>query len=202
MVSHGQATHVAITGRFPLAEPFRETGNFIPAAVDPSMHDALFGMTDDAIAALGITTGVLHTEIKLTPDGPQLIEVNGRLGGRPPFVLKQVSDVNLFRAACDVALGNPISITGLAPCRGVAYWRMLQPPCTASRVREVVGLGELGQAPFVDSVSLSRSPGDAVDWRDGTGGQVVTVRGRVADHESLFDAIASIERTVAIAYDG
>jgi hypothetical protein len=202
VVSHGRRTHVAITGRFPLAEPFRETGNFIPAAVESSMHGPLFDLTDAAITALGITTGVLHTEIKLTPDGPQLIEVNGRLGGRPPFVLKQISDVNLFRAACEVALGQPVSISGLAPCQGVAYWRMLQPPCTASRVRAVVGLGELGQAPFVDSVSLSRSPGDAVDWRDGTGGQVVTIRGRVADLDSLSDAIGSIERTVAIAYDG
>lgn len=202
VVSHGHPVHAAITGRFPLAAPFRETGNFIPAAIEPAQHGELFEITEAAMTALGITTGVLHTEIKLTPDGPRLIEVNGRLGGRPPFVLAQVSDVNLFRAACDVALGNPIAITGLAACRGIGFWRMLQPPCTATRVREVVGLGELGQAPFVDSVALSRAPGDTVDWRDGTGGQVITVRGRVPDLNSLFEAIGSIERTVEIAYDG
>ena len=34
-----------------------------------------------AIKALGVRVGFLHTEIKLTPDGPRIIEVNGRLGG-------------------------------------------------------------------------------------------------------------------------
>jgi hypothetical protein len=202
VVSEGVGTHVAITGRFPLAEPFRETGNFIPAAVEPSMQQPLFDLTDAAIAALGIRIGVIHTEIKLTSRGPQLIEVNGRLGGRPPFVLQQVSPVNLWRAACELALGKPVSVSGMAPCEGVGFWRMLQPPCTAQRVRHIEGLDALKDAPFVDSVRLSRSPGDIVDWRDGTGGQVVTVRGRVSDLESLAHAIASIERTVTIAYDG
>lgn len=193
--------HVAITGRFPLAEPFRETGNFIPAPADPALRAQLFALADDAIAALGITTGVLHIEIKLTPDGPQILEVNGRLGGRPPFVLRGVSDVNLFRVACQVALDEPVALNGPASCRGVAYWRMLQPPVTARRVRDVTGLDELQAAPFVDNVRLTHAPGDDVDWREGTDGQVVTIRGRVDDLDALAEAIASIDRTVTIAYD-
>ncbi|HEX4011958.1 MAG TPA: ATP-grasp domain-containing protein [Solirubrobacteraceae bacterium] len=201
VVSHAVNHHVAVTGRFPLAEPFRETGNFIPAAPDPELRGSLFALADAAIAALGITTGVLHIEIKLTPDGPQILEVNGRLGGRPPFVLRGVSDINLFRVACEVALDQPVSLNGPASCRGVAYWRMLQPPLTARRVRDVAGLDELQAAPFVDTVRLTHAPGDDVDWREGTDGQVVTIRGHVDDLDSLAEAIASIDRTVTIAYE-
>ena len=201
VVARGVNHHVAITGRFPLAEPFRETGNFIPAAADPALRAPLFALADAAIAALDITTGVLHIEIKLTPDGPQILEVNGRLGGRPPFVLRGVSDVNLFRVACEVALDQPISLNGPAACHGVAYWRMLQPPLSARRVRDVVGLDQLQAAPFVDTVRLRHAPGDDVDWREGTDGQVVTIRGHVDDLDSLAEAIASIDRTVSIAYD-
>jgi biotin carboxylase len=201
VVSRGVNHHVAVTGRFPLAEPFRETGNFIPAAAEPALRGSLFALSDAAIAALGITTGVLHIEIKLTPDGPQILEVNGRLGGRPPFVLRGVSDINLFRVACEVALDQPVSLNGPAPCRGVAYWRMLQPPLTARRVRDVAGLDELQAAPFVDTVRLTHAPGDDVDWQEGTDGQVVTIRGHVDDLDSLAEAIASIDRTVTIAYD-
>ena len=201
VVSHGEREHVAVCGRFPLAEPFRETGNFIPAAVGVDTQERLFELTDHAIEALGIRSAVLHTEIKLSPDGAKLIEVNGRLGGRPPFVLRTVSNVNLFRTACEVALGAPVSGRGLAPTSGVGYWRMLQPPLEALRVRHVTGLRDLADVPFVDSVRLSRAPGDAVDWRDGTDGKVLTVCGRVADLGELVDAIEQIEQTVSIDYE-
>jgi biotin carboxylase len=201
VVSYGRISHVAITGRFPLADPFRETGNFIPAAVRPSLHRALIELTDAAIEAVGITTGVLHTEIKLTSAGPKLIEINGRLGGRPPFVLRSVSDTNLFRVACELALGTPTTFPDLASCRGVGYWRMLQPPLTARRVREVRGLAAISEAPHVDSLRLNHPPSDTVDWREGTEGQVVTVQGHVDDFVELADAIAFIDRTVEIDYD-
>jgi biotin carboxylase len=201
VVSYGRISHVATTGRFPLADPFRETGNFIPASVRPSLHESLIELTDSAIEALGITTGVLHTEIKLTSAGPKLIEVNGRLGGRPPFVLQSVSDINLFRVACEIALGTPMTFPGFASCQGVGYWRMMQPPQTARRVRDVRGLAEISAAPHVNSLRLNRSPNDSVDWRAGTDGHVLSVHGRVDDFTELADAIAFIDRTVQIDYD-
>jgi hypothetical protein len=201
VASYGRISHVATTGRFPLADPFRETGNFIPASIRPSLRQSLIELTDAAIQTLGITTGVLHTEIKLTSDGPKLIEVNGRLGGRPPFVLRSVSDINLFRVACEVALGTPITFPGFASCRAVGYWRMLQPPLTARRVRDVRGLDEISAAPHVNTLRLNRSPNDPVDWRDGTDGNVLTVQGCVEDFAELAEAIAFIDRTVQIDYD-
>jgi biotin carboxylase len=202
VVSAGRVSHVAITGRFTLAEPFRETGNFIPAILDPRLHQPVLGMVSDAIEALGITTAVIHTEIKLTPDGPRLIEVNGRLGGRPPFVLRSVSSVNLFQIACRVALGTPVSFDGLANCTDVGFWLMLQPPISAHRVATVEGLNELSRLPGVETVNLVRGPGEAVDWLEGTDSQVATVRGRVPDHAALAETIESIRHRVKFSYDG
>jgi biotin carboxylase len=201
VISAGRVSHVAITGRFPLAEPFRETGNFIPGVLDERWHQPVLAMVDDAIDALGITTAVIHTEIKLTPDGPKLIEVNGRLGGRPPFVLRSVSDVNLFQIACRVAVGAPVGVDGLAHCTDVGFWLMLQPPLSARRVATVEGLNELSGLFGVETVNLVRGPGQAVDWREGTDSQVATVRGRVPDHCALAETISSIQRKVRIGYD-
>ena len=69
------------------------------------MRGPVLGMVADAIEALGIRTAVVHTEVKLTPEGPRLIEVNGRLGARPPFILQGISKVNLFLEACLLAVG-------------------------------------------------------------------------------------------------
>jgi hypothetical protein len=201
VVSGARPSHVAVTGRFPLAEPFRETGNIIPGIMPEHMREPVFAMVDDAVAALSIESAVIHTEIKLTPQGPKLIEVNGRLGGRPPFVLRRVSAVNLFLAACLLAAGEPPRTNGLASCSGVGYWLMLQPPMSASRVSAVEGLGELAGVPAIDTVTLSRPPGDAVDWREGTDGVVITVRGGTSDHGALQETIDFIRRTVKITYD-
>lgn len=202
VVSGGRVSHVAITGRFPLAEHFRETGNFIPGILQPHLHRPVLGMVSDAIDALGVTSAVIHTEIKLTPEGPRLIEVNGRLGGRPPFVLNSVSEVNLFQAACGVAAGVPVAFEELAACREVGFWLMLQPPVSARHVAAVDGLNDLSDLEGVDIVSLDRRPGQAVDWRNGTDSQVVTVRGRVSDQGALEVMVDSIRRKVSISYGG
>ena len=59
-----------------------------------------------ALRALGVRTGGFHTEIKLTPDGPRVIEVNGRLGGGVPEMLLQASGESLMRLSMRVALGE------------------------------------------------------------------------------------------------
>jgi biotin carboxylase len=200
LVSHSQISHVAVTGRFPLSDSFRETGNFIPAAVTDDLREQLLEIATAAVRALGVTDAALHTEIKLTPDGPRLIEVNGRLGGRPPFVLLSVSETNLFRAACQIALGLPVQVNGLVPCRGVGYWRMLQPPVSATRVLAVHGAAELRALPWVDTVRIMRGPGDAVDVSLGTDGAIATVRGRAESLDELAAMIDEIDSTLSIEY--
>jgi biotin carboxylase len=201
VVSHGTMSHVAVTGRFPLASAFRETGNFIPAAEEASTLAAVTTMAGQAIKALGILDSVVHTEIKLTADGPKLIEVNGRLGGRPPFVLQEVSSVNLFQVACAVAAGHPVCFEGLVECDGVGFWLMFQPPLSARRVASIDGLAAVNALPGVEHALVSRSPGDAVDASEGTDSKVLTVQGKTHDLAGLASTVASIETAVAIRYD-
>ena len=145
VVSRGEVSHVAFCGRFPLADPFRETGNFIPAIFDPASEQPMLRLVEDAVRALGIRDSVLHTEIKLTADGPRLIEVNGRLGGRPPFVLETVSPVNLFAVACQVAAGVPVKFEHPVPTDGVGFWLMMHGPTSARRVARHRGPGPPGR---------------------------------------------------------
>jgi biotin carboxylase len=201
VVSHGVVSHVAVTGRFPLASAFRETGNFIPAAEDGCTLEVLTTMAGRTIKALGILDSVVHTEIKLTPDGPKLIEVNGRLGGRPPYVLLEVSSVNLFQVACAVAAGVPVRFDGLVECCGVGFRLMLQPPLSARRVVSIDGLESVKELPGVSHVLVSCSIGDTVDTSEGTDSRVLTVQGRTGNIADLPGTLASIESFLKIGYD-
>jgi len=93
-------------------EPFfEETGQTINAD-DPLLFDAdLIEMVRTAHATLGIRTGMTHTEIRLTPDGPVIIEVNGRLAGDfVPHLAKLATGLDGATIAARVACGEPTLI--------------------------------------------------------------------------------------------
>ena len=81
-VWEGTLHHLTVTGRFAFAEPFRETGSVLPSDLSPDDVGAAEEVASAAVDALGIRFGCQHTEVKFTPDGPVVVEVNGRVGGR------------------------------------------------------------------------------------------------------------------------
>jgi biotin carboxylase len=194
VVSAGRISHLAITGRFPPAEPFRETGFFIPAAFDEAQCAAIADVASAAVAAIGITVGALHTEIKLTPEGPRVIELNGRIGGGVPEMLADATGVQLLPIALRVALGEAIVFERIPACAQVGYLLYVQAPLAMTTIREVVGLDRLRALPGVDEVILNRGPGQSVDWRAGNHGHVFSVRGAVPDHDTL----RSLERHATV----
>ena len=117
VVSRGVISHLAVTGRFPPAEPFRETGLFIPSDIDLCLTQEVLEVATKAISALEIGIGFLHTEIKLTPSGPKVIEVNGRLGGSVPEMAALALGMNLFELALRVALGERVVFHDLPPTK-------------------------------------------------------------------------------------
>jgi len=189
----GQSVHVAVTGRRPLLPPFRERGLTIPAALSDEALDAVLVEAGRALAALGVTHGITHTEIKLTADGPRVIEVNGRLGGYIGEL------VRMQRAGFDlVAEGLRLSL-GLAPAvtahrfDQVVYVSMVSPPLWATRLLGFEGVEEATRIPGVTRVIATREPGDTVDWRLGTEQHAATVWGAAPNHVEAARSLRQVD---------
>jgi biotin carboxylase len=197
----GEIRHVALNGRFPLAEPFRETGTFIPAELSQGQQTAVLEVATAALGAIGVKTGAFHTEIKLTPDGPRVIEVNGRLGGGVPEMLFQASGVPIFELSMRVALGETVVVDGPVPCARVGWRFLFQPPTAARRVVSIEGLDRLAALSGVNEVFVNRSPGDPIDWREGTRHYIYSVHGVAADYDELLEIGRFIHEEVSIAYE-
>ncbi|WP_282697281.1 ATP-grasp domain-containing protein [Streptomyces sp. CC208A] len=108
-VSHDGAVHVVgVTDKSVGGAPaFIETGHMFPAALDPADTEAAAETARQALKALGLDGVVAHTEIKLTADGPRLVEVNPRpAGNRITELVRHVTGVDLAAACVDVALGR------------------------------------------------------------------------------------------------
>ncbi|MER6617576.1 ATP-grasp domain-containing protein [Streptomyces xantholiticus] len=108
-VSYGGAVHVVgVTDKSVGGAPaFIETGHMFPAALDPADTEAVEETARQALKALGLDGVVAHTEIKLTRDGPRLVEVNPRpAGNRITELIRHVTGIDLAAACVDVALGG------------------------------------------------------------------------------------------------
>jgi biotin carboxylase len=202
VVEDGRATHVAITGRQPLAPPFRETGLHVPSDLSPVTSAAVLGLAGAAARALEVKVGVLHTEIKLTPQGPRVIEVNGRVGGAVPELVEAAGiGVSLTRAAMRVALALPWGAERMRAPSRVAFKLVHQPPTDATRVLDVRGLEAVEALPQVSEVYLNRGPGCPVDWRRGFDEFVFHLYGTTTDHDELLSLRERIDRLVACDYE-
>ena len=190
-----------MTGRFPLASPFRETGFFIPADLTPPQRAAVLDVASAAVRAVGVETGCLHTEIKFTPDGPRVIEVNGRLGGGVPLILEMATGASAPRLAMEVALGRPADCAPLIPHHGIGFRLLFQAPLEARRVLAVEGLERVSPLPGARSVTLHRPPGTDIDWRTGTNDYVYSVLGVADDYDQLRDVARAAETTVLLRFE-
>ena len=185
VVARGIISHLAITGRFPLAENFRETGFFIPAALNDADQTASLDLATSAIEALGVMTGCLHSEIKFTPDGPRIIEINGRVGGGVPEMLGRAAGVALVEMTLRLALGEPVRFKGPVSTERIGYRFFLQPPPVSATVAAINGIDAVSDHPGVDTITVHQGPGAVLDWKDGSRNHIMAVVGSVTDYEEL-----------------
>jgi predicted ATP-grasp superfamily ATP-dependent carboligase len=201
-VVDGSVHHLAVTGRLPFAEPFRETGSVLPSDISADDAVAAQALATDAILGLGVRHGCVHTELKFTPHGPSIVEVNGRVGGGIPELLELAgADVNLLRFAMERALGLPLTLDLPLRFSKVAYRRIVTPPVWAHRIAAMSGQEHVKDLPGVHEVTINRVPGDAVDSALGLGEFVCSVYGATDDHDQVEEMCDRIDRTVLVDYE-
>jgi biotin carboxylase len=201
VIGGGRLRHLAVMSKLPLAAPFRESGHFTPCHLPAAVVEEVLESVSAAVHGMGIVVGGLHTEVKLTPSGPRIIEVNGRTGGAVHAVLSAAGGCSLIEAALRVALGEAPSDEGLSACDRVGFRINVQPPMSARQVLSIEGLGALRDLPGVTSVTVLRQAGEAVDWRLGTDQQVLAVIGAVDSLADLRTIRGRVDELVAITYE-
>ncbi|MGW6355192.1 ATP-grasp domain-containing protein [Streptomyces sp. NPDC055092] len=148
VVREGTVVDIAVTGKFPMVPPFRETGRFWPSPMEPAEEEQARDLARRSVEALGIRTGLTHTEIKLTPDGPRLIEVNGRLGGGINELSVRSQGLDLIELAGRTALGEHPPLPALYA--GRACFQLFHPaPRRPGTLLGIEGTDEVKRIPGV-----------------------------------------------------
>ncbi len=152
-------THVlGITQKYLSAPPhFVEMGHDFPADLSPERRRALEEAVLAGLGAVGFDFGPAHTEIRFTPSGPVIIEINPRLaGGMIPELVRLSTGVDLLTAMLDQLLGRPVDLTHTR--QEVACIRFL----TSERpgvLARVAGLEEASRLETVRQVAVDKAAG-------------------------------------------
>jgi biotin carboxylase len=174
-VSSGGSHHVfCVTDKLPLETGFRETGFVVPSSLTADLRTEILELNARALTALGVREGVSQTEVKLTPDGPRIIEVNGRLGGYLHALLTRASDVNPVRLALSAAVGE-LAAADQATFDRFLSTIMILPPAEARQLVRTAPKEALLALPGVWAVEQHIAPGAPVDAATGTLSRVETV---------------------------
>ncbi|MFD7979008.1 ATP-grasp domain-containing protein [Streptomyces sp. NPDC059071] len=135
--------HQVITITHTLLHPtYYELGSSMPAAVAPDAAEAIHRTVNRLIEAVGLTEGPTHTEVRLTPRGPRVIESHNRIGGgRIHELMAMAFGIDVPRMSIAVPLGlEPVpDLTDLGT-RGAAMRYIVPEP---GRVTAVSGLTEV-----------------------------------------------------------
>ena len=113
----GETTVVAICEKVLGPVPyFVEIGHYCPTRQTESVERALIQATRNALALLGVNNLVTHTELRMTPRGIKIIEINPRpAGGKLREFIRTVTGYDLHEAAVRIAIGErPIARVPLA----------------------------------------------------------------------------------------
>ena len=97
----GDARFWYVTDNGPTDLPyFRETTHLLPSRLPPSVQAQLFEASVSCLRALGLRQGVFNVEMRLTADGPRLIEINLRMGG---FYIRKFTEYVWGYDLCEAA---------------------------------------------------------------------------------------------------
>ncbi|MEU5881902.1 ATP-grasp domain-containing protein [Spirillospora sp. NPDC047279] len=189
-VADGSVVIASVTAKFLGPEPtFVETGHIAQADLPRSERDAVETYVRDLCAALGLTLGPFHCELRLVDGEPVLIEIGARLpGGHIVDLVELATGVSL--PAVMLAAATGLDLATVAPPRAprakYAGIALLIAPGVA-RLGTVTGWERWRAAGDVLDAELYVSPGDPVppleDFRSRLGHVIYTA-------DSYADAVA------------
>lgn len=187
--------HFLLLDKLPLVGGFRETGAIGRTSMSRQATRAVLGAVDRALHALGVADRLTHTEVRMTSSGPQVIEVNGRLGGYNQRFTRYLSQKDACRAGLDVAVGRVPDLVG-APEIEQVHAGLLMLPLESVDPNDVFRAGEaLRSTPSIKALDAaavtSTTSRTVVAW------MVDDTRRGVLD--ALSDALDSVERDQRLA---
>ena len=159
---NGQTHVIGVTDKHLSPEPyFVEMGHDFPSRASQAIQEALIQTVLSALKAVNYNFGPAHTEIRWTPRGAVVVEINPRLaGGMIPELIGYAKGLDLLQIWTDLVLGLPVDLTPTDEQN--ASIRFLT-ATSAGELRAIRKIDEATLIPSVRNISIAAKPGKKVN---------------------------------------
>ncbi|WP_206214848.1 MULTISPECIES: ATP-grasp domain-containing protein [unclassified Adlercreutzia] len=190
----GVCNVIQITDKLTTGAPhFVEMGHTQPSYHSFSVKRQVVEVAISAVEAVGIANGPSHTEIKITPDGPKVVEIGARLGGDciNSHLVPLSTGVDMVENCIRIALGEtPRLNMGISGGSAIRYVE-----CDHGIIESINGVDYAKSVPGVYAVGFQKGIGDAVGE---IGNSVDRVGFVIGYGDSRQDAVDACEKALSM----
>jgi biotin carboxylase len=171
-----------------------EDGGVIPSQYEGPILEEVRDLIERGARALGLTFGSVKADIVLGKNGPEIIELAGRLSGNylATHHIPMAYGVDLVGALIDVCMGKAITAKALIPSKqkylGVRYFFPI-----AGVIESIEGIDEVAARDYVSMLHVYVSPGDTQLPIDKHGARAGTI---ICEGETYAEAKKRVEDAV------
>jgi biotin carboxylase len=146
----------------PMNGPLFEEVEFVtPSNAAPEAAGHARELNTRLIRGMGVRTGIVHTEIRISDHGPRLIETHLRPAGqRLPDIVRRTTGVDIFEAAVELAMGVRPAIEPRPG--GYAGYQCVY-SSRSGTLRAVHGLGNAEAVPGIYGVEVVTAIGERIE---------------------------------------
>lgn len=198
LVVDGTVWFANVTAKETTGPPyFVEVGHRTGAELPPDVAAEVDRLAAGVVGALRMSTGIVHLEFRLAPQGPTLMEVAVRTPG--DFLMDLLSltyDVDWFELVVRAAMSLPLPSPPTGPARYAASYLPVAAPGVVTRIQ---GLPEVLAHPRVAHAGVIVAEGDVVAPLRSSGQRVGHVVLAADTREELDSALAEVRATLVVS---
>lgn len=164
IVIEGKPHILTVTDKFITPPPyFVELAHCEASMLDEKIQEGIRAVAGQAICAIGIENAPAHVEVKVTQDGPKIVELAARLGG--DFITSKLvplsTGIDMVGASVELAVGKRPDLTPKWN-RGAAIHFIHADEGQEGIISEIAVPHALYAQKGVEEISLYKKPGDSV----------------------------------------
>lgn len=184
----GKCNIIQITDKITTGAPyFVEMGHSQPSQLPDSMKDKIKEITIAANKAIGIISGPSHTEIKITKNGPKIVEIGARLGGDniTTHLTPLSTGVDMVESCIKIALGEKPDIRiKYDKASVIRYFDQ-----SHGRIKSIRGVEEASKLPGIIQISIIHGKDHIINGIKSSSDRVGFVIGQADDCKGAISTV-------------
>lgn len=200
MTVDGETTVVTITDKITTKPPyFVELGHVEPSRLPDDIKEKVIQITKDACKAIGMVNCPSHTEMKITSEGPKIVEIAARLGG--DYITSRLvplsTGVDIVGESIVLACGQKPDLNkkfdkGSAICFIGAE---------EGTVKEIVVPQSIETADNIYEVCIEKRPGDVLEGTKSSDCRIGYVIATGEDGDSAYESAKEAASRIKVVYE-